>query len=215
MTNHWKVIEDALSHYKSFISDLDEMSFYDGENDAKQAVAGIEAAIVFVKEQRLVADAPQGGVMSDEAYDSYQDTREHQGKVYANMQRFYYDLWNRSQVHDDSKSESPEKEIFDAVTPKLKGVTYGSDEYKAALAEMGEALQHHYEVNSHHPEHYPNGVEGMNLMDLVEMFCDWKAASERHANGDFAKSLEINKQRFAISDQLVSIFENTRKELGW
>lgn len=151
----------------------------------------------------------------NETYDSYQDTRDHQGKVYANMQRIYYELWNRSQVHDDSKLESPEKEIFDAVTPKLRGLTYGSDEYKAALVEMGEALQHHYAHNSHHPEHRSNGVDGMSLMDVVEMFCDWQAASQRHADGDFGKSLEINKQRFAISDQLASIFENTRKELGW
>lgn len=153
--------------------------------------------------------------MTDETYDSYQDTRDHQQKVYDNMQRIYYELWNRSQVHDDSKLESPEKEIFDAVTPKLKGLTYGGDEYKAALVEMGEALQHHYKVNSHHPEHYSNGVDGMSLMDLVEMFCDWKAASERHADGDFGKSLEINRKRFVVSDQLASILENTRKELGW
>lgn len=150
-----------------------------------------------------------------ELYDSFRDTRDHQAKVYANLQRVFNDLWNRSQVHDDSKLESPEKEIFDVVTPRLKGLTYGSDEYKASIAEMGEALAHHYAHNSHHPEHYPNGVDGMTLMDLIEMFCDWKAASERHADGDFAKSLEINRKRFAVSDQLASIFENTRKALNW
>lgn len=151
----------------------------------------------------------------NETYDSFKDTREHQQAVFDNMQRIYYDLWNRSQVHDDSKLESPEKEIFDKVTPKLKDLTYGSDEYKSALIEMGEALQHHYAHNSHHPEHFENGINGMTLMDVIEMFCDWHAASQRHADGDFAKSLEINRQRFAVSDQLAAIFENTRRELGW
>jgi len=149
------------------------------------------------------------------SYDSTADTLEHVQKVCSHLYEFSDGLHERADAHDVSKLESPEKEIFDVVTPKLSALTYGSDEYKAGIAELGEALTHHYEVNSHHPEHYPNGVSGMSLLDVVEMFCDWKAASERHADGDFAKSLEINKERFAISDQLAEIFENTRLELGW
>ncbi len=148
-------------------------------------------------------------------YDSTKDTKEHIGKVQDRMLDVHIRLIMRAVTHDDSKLESPEKEIFDQVTPKLRTLTYGSDEYKAGIAELGEALTHHYAVNSHHPEHYPNGVNGMSLLDAMEMFCDWKAASERHADGDFAKSLEINRKRFGISDQLAEIFENTRRELGW
>lgn len=55
----------------------------------------------------------------------------------------------------------------------------------------------------------------MTLMDLVEMFCDWKAATERMHDGNTRQSLEVNKKRFHISDQLHKIFENTVKELGW
>jgi hypothetical protein len=58
-------------------------------------------------------------------------------------------------------------------------------------------------------------VDGMSLLDLVEMFCDWKAATERHADGSIEKSIQINKKRFELSDQLVSILEATRKEMGW
>lgn len=147
--------------------------------------------------------------MSD--YDSTKDTLEHIGKVQQNMWEFLNDLAKRSDVHDQSKLQSPEKEAFDEVTPQLRGLTYGSDEYKASIAKLGEALTHHYANNSHHPEHYPNGIEGMTLCDLVEMFCDWKAASERHANGNFEHSIEINRERFAMSEQLVQIFQNTRK----
>ena len=149
------------------------------------------------------------------SYDSTADTLDHMRKVQRNLNGFLLELLVRSEIHDNSKLESPEKEIFDQVTPKLRGLTYGSDEYKAAIAELGEALTHHYANNSHHPEHYPNGVNGMSLLDVVEMFCDWKAASERHADGDFAKSLEISRKRFGISDQLAEIFENTRRALGW
>lgn len=115
----------------------------------------------------------------------------------------------RSIAHDQSKLESPEAEIFDIYTSKLRGCTYGSDEYKTYLKEMQVALDHHYKKNSHHPEHYPNGINGMNLFDLVEMLCDWKAATLRHADGDIYKSLEINSERFEISPQLLEILHNT------
>ncbi len=149
-------------------------------------------------------------------YDNTPDTIAHIGAVQKCILVDICDnLGDRAAAHDASKLEPPEKTAFDELTPKLRSLTYGSAEYKGAIAELGEALAHHYAANSHHPEHYANGIDGMSLLDVVEMFCDWKAASQRHADCDFAKSLEINRQRFAISDQLASIFENTRLELGW
>ena len=147
--------------------------------------------------------------MSD--YDSRQDTLEHIEKVRRALWEFTHELQRRADVHDASKLESPEKEAFDEVTPALRGLTYGSDEYKANIAKLGEALKHHYAVNSHHPEHYPNGVDGMTLVDVVEMFCDWKAATERHADGNLERSIEINRERFQMSEQLAQIFQNTRE----
>jgi hypothetical protein len=55
----------------------------------------------------------------------------------------------------------------------------------------------------------------MSLLDLLEMLCDWKAASERHADGDIARSLRINRERFGIDGQLAAILENTAVELQW
>jgi hypothetical protein len=52
-------------------------------------------------------------------------------------------------------------------------------------------------------------VNGMNLFDVLEMFIDWYAASQRHDDGDINKSIEINKERFSLSPQLVEIFKNT------
>jgi hypothetical protein len=49
----------------------------------------------------------------------------------------------------------------------------------------------------------------MNLVDLVEMLCDWKASSTRHNDGNIRKSIEINAERFGINQQLVKILENT------
>ena len=52
-------------------------------------------------------------------------------------------------------------------------------------------------------------INGMTLFDLLEMFIDWAAACQRHADGDINKSIEINKDRFLLSPQLVQIFKNT------
>ena len=113
--------------------------------------------------------------------------------------------------HDKSKLESPEIEIFAEFTPKLKNSTYLSEEYKKNLEQMQKGLKHHYKYNSHHPEHYKNGINDMDLFDVVEMLCDWIAAVKKHADGDIFVSLEKNKERFNIDDQLQKILYNTVK----
>ena len=90
-------------------------------------------------------------------------------------------------------------------SPKLKTLEYGSEEYKQSLIELKVAPEHHYSKNPHHPEYYKNGIDGMNLIDICEMLCDWIAAVERDKNGNIKRSMEENKKRFNISDQL----ENT------
>lgn len=149
------------------------------------------------------------------SYDSRADTLLHIKRVAQLLTEAAAELIRRANVHDNSKLESPEKELFDEYTPKLKGTTYGSDEYKEYLKELKVALDHHYANNSHHPEHYENGVNGFDLFDLIEMFFDWKAAGERHADGNILKSIEINKERFSLSDQIVDILTNTAKNLGY
>jgi len=148
-------------------------------------------------------------------YDSTQDTLAH----IENVQHFLGITINiflkRAFLHDQSKLQEPEKSLFDKYTPLLKETTYGSDEYKKYLVEMGAALRHHYAVNNHHPEYYGNGINGMSLFDLLEMFCDWYAASKRHADGNMEKSLEINRGRFKMSDQLFEIFMNTYREINY
>ena len=144
-------------------------------------------------------------------YNSRKDTIKHKLRVYQLLNMACFELKNRAKNHDKSKLKSPEKELFDEYTPKLAGCTYGSDEYKEYLKGLKIALDHHYANNSHHPEHYKNGINDMDLFDLIEMFFDWKAASERHNDGNILKSIEINKNRFGLSDQIVSIFNNTVK----
>src|SRR5215203_1101111 len=148
-------------------------------------------------------------------HDSTADTLEHIEKVQARIFRMRVNLFQRALAHDASKLEEPEKSGYDVLTIKLNDCVYGSDEYKAALVEAKPVIDHHYAANSHHPEHYENGIAGMSLLDIVEMLCDWKAASERTKQGSIMQSLKHNKERFGIDDQLAAILENTVKELEW
>ena len=118
-------------------------------------------------------------------------------------------LIKRADEHDQTKMESPEVEGFTEVTHKLAGSTYGSDEYKKFLAQLKPALDHHYSRNRHHPEHFKDGIEDMNIIDLVEMLCDWKAATIRHKDGNLKKSIEHNQDRFSLSPQLTKVLENS------
>lgn len=142
-------------------------------------------------------------------YDSEVDTLKHIKRVNELLIDASMELLKRAKKHDTTKLEGHEKPLFDIYTPKLKGVTYGSEEYKEMLSKLKPALDHHYKHNSHHPEHYENGVNGMNLFDVIEMFFDWKAAGERHTNGNIYKSIEHNKNGFCLSKQLEEIFINT------
>lgn len=148
-------------------------------------------------------------------YDSTADTLRHARRVCELMGEAIKELVDRSISHDLSKTEDPERATFDEYTPKLKDSTYGSDEYKGFLAAMGEGLAHHYANNRHHPEHFPDGIDGMTLVDLLEMLADWKAATERHTDGDLARSLNIQRERFGISEQLWRILWNTAQHFVW
>lgn len=147
--------------------------------------------------------------MNETTYDSRPDTYAHIQTVQRLLGIVQADLIRRSQEHDQSKLASPEREVFDVFTPKLRESTYGSDEYKGFLQEMQAGLAHHYAANSHHPEHHEAGIAGMSLLDIIEMLCDWKAATLRHADGDIRASIEINQKRFGYSDELKQIFLNT------
>lgn len=146
-------------------------------------------------------------------YDSKGDTYEHIAMVTTIVGRCVQALIERCASHDRSKVGGAEKATFDEMTPKLKGSTYGSDEYKQFLVDMKPALDNHYAHNRHHPEHFTDGIRGMNCIDLLEMMCDWYAATKRHGDGDLMRSIEINQKRFGYSDELKAVMVNTARWL--
>ena len=129
--------------------------------------------------------------------------------------RFLIDrLTTKSQQHDESKLGDIEAPIFAEHTEHLSSIKFGSEEYQQELNELQIALEHHYKYNRHHPEYFgEDGINGMDLTDILEMLADWMASTERTQNGDIFESIEINAKRFNIDNQLKQILINTAKKL--
>lgn len=144
-------------------------------------------------------------------YDSWKDTLAHIQNVRLKLMDVVQDILQRAAFHDVSKLDEPEKSIYDKHTPSLRTLEYNSDAYKEVLKKMKVGIDHHYSVSRHHPEYFADSINGMNLIDLLEMLVDWKAAGERHVlkPTDIFKSIDINAERFKIEPQLVQILKNT------
>lgn len=126
------------------------------------------------------------------------------------------DLAERGRTHDASKFLPAEQDVFEANTHRRDSVPFGSAAYYAHLARVKPALDHHYAMNRHHPEHFADGVSGMNLLDLLEMTCDWMAVTvtdPRNLEPAYA-SIRLNQERFGYSDELARILRQTVEALG-
>jgi hypothetical protein len=113
----------------------------------------------------------------------------HQQCVRSSLGELASELVRRGYVHDRSKLSEDE----------LPGyvLLYGGEKN----AQTRDAINRHYSCNSHHPEHYADASRDMTWLDIVEMVCDWKAASESYAGTvslrDWATSA---RDRFKLSD---------------
>ena len=154
---------------------------------------------------------------TSKAYDSREDTIKHIDNVNDKLMKVILLLATEAAEHDKSKLEEPEKSIYDEYTPLLRGVEYGTDEYKEILSKMKVGIDHHYKVNTHHPEYFVDGINGMSLINIIVMLVDWKAAGERHVEKpvDIFRSIDINAERFKIEPQLVLILKNTASSLWY
>lgn len=148
-------------------------------------------------------------------YETILGITNHIKEVGKHLNEVREELRLRGITHDASKLRSPEIEANVVLRQLRKDVKYGTPEYDATLAKFKSEIELHYRLNSHHPQHFPNGVNGMSLLDIVEMLADWKAASDEDPNGDLLRSIEIGRKRFKLSDQLYEIMKNTAKEMGW
>lgn len=125
--------------------------------------------------------------------------------------KFIQVLQNRSLSHDDSKFGPEEFPVYASMIDEFAKHKFGTDGYIKAKEAISEATKHHFAFNRHHPEYHTNGIDGMDLLDIIEMLADWKAATLNHpdAPGDMVKSLDYAVKKYNISPQLATILLNT------
>lgn len=208
---HLRVVLGGAGHHVDHARFCGELGDPDGGLSFRKSSLLVWAHIVELKPLTLetlreAADLTSVGV----------ETMAHIDRVQELLREVTGSLTERGRDHDASKLQDPERELFELYTPKLRGCEYGSDEYRQFLVEMKPALDHHYAVSRHHPEHFENGIHGMNLVDMTEMLADWKAAGERHASGgDLGESIKKNRERFGYGDEIEGLLRNTAEALGW
>jgi Family of unknown function (DUF5662) len=82
------------------------------------------------------------------------------------------DLFHRAAVHDNSKFSHEEFELYGLAFPVLQLYAYGTPKFQETLDDIKPAVEHHYQVNDHHVEHFSNGIAGMHAIQQIEMCCD-------------------------------------------
>lgn len=124
--------------------------------------------------------------------------------------RFCFQLVLRGICHDFSKLGWAEANGFIQHIDRLANVEYGTPEYTKMLLELRPTVSLHYTRNSHHPEHFKDdGILGMNIFDVVEMFYDWKASGKRGPNGSLHKSISIQTKKLNLDPLTAMLFVNS------
>jgi hypothetical protein len=146
----------------------------------------------------------------------YIDNTVHKLWVLYYLSRFIYYLCENSQIakqliwrgitHDLSKYGWTETKHFMRALKHRGRTNYGTLEYNEYLKILKPALDHHYQKNSHHPQHYDGTTDLMSHVDQIEMLCDWLASVKRNDNGNIFNSIEINQKRFNYTDERKNMY---------
>jgi hypothetical protein len=128
--------------------------------------------------------------------------------VEIKMFKILENLRMRAENHDKSKLVPPEKDGWDLMD-KEPSYRYGTVEYYKKMKKYYEVFKHHYDVNSHHPEHYGNDISKMDLLDIIEMLCDWLSYKEDLTDEEIDSTIKGQCKRFNFSDEMQSILINT------
>ena len=135
----------------------------------------------------------------DEALKAFVTIERHRTIVSATLRAIAYELMRRADLHDQSKLSLDEFEGFAKINRVGREHEYGSDEYFAALNAVDpNPIPLHYSRNDHHPEFHAK-ITYMEFPELVEMVCDWYAASVTYGKTSFQGSLTVGFDRWPFT----------------
>lgn len=133
--------------------------------------------------------------------------KSHVRSVQEKMGKITTLLEERAERHDESKLQEPELSGWKQMDLEPR-YPYGSPEYKDKMKRYNWLFRMHYSKNSHHPEFYDNDLSEMDLLDLIEMICDWVSYGYVDKNKAYS-TFEQQLQRFKFPEYLNRILENT------
>lgn len=121
--------------------------------------------------------------------------QRHVTEVRLAMLRVRQELERRAEAHDASKWSPEELPGFSRINATARQHPYGSEEYRASIRAEKPTVERHQRLNSHHPEaHEP--LSSMGWLDLVEMVCDWWAATRTYGTTPWTSVLETQFHRW-------------------
>ena len=136
---------------------------------------------------------------------------DHTFGVRSRVTRICTALITRAITHDNSKYSEKELNAHISMADEMDGIKYGTDAYYTIKKKYEALSAEHFANNRHHPEHHPKGIDDMNLVDVIEMLCDWLTGSE-NTGTPVERSLEINEKRYNVSPQLMNLLRNTIRD---
>lgn len=135
--------------------------------------------------------------------------KNHQQKVQKNAHLLCSELIKRADEHDKSKLEEPELTGWEEMDKEPR-YEYGTEEYFEKQERYRWVFQHHYLNNKHHPEYWRGFLCDMDLIDVLEMICDW-ASFDYMTYTDAIEIIEQQMDRFGFNGLLKSLILNTFK----
>lgn len=140
-------------------------------------------------------------------------TLSHIRRVEAELTLLAGRLIERAANHDTSKFSEDEFVGFFKINKIAREFGYGSPEYRQSIEDGKPTFDLHYGRNSHHPEHWPDGVNDMGLFDIIEMVIDWHVAWETYRRGPWSESVELQIKRFDLTPEQLYLVNLIAAEL--
>lgn len=150
----------------------------------------------------------RGAKTAVQILDTASYVKQHILRVQEKLQVIIQILEKRSKNHDRSKLEEPEFSLWKEMDSEPK-YEFNSLEYFEKQKKFRKVFELHYKNNRHHPEYHQNGVNDMNLVDLLEFLIDSISYKEDIRISEALRICEEQAARFQISEQLTQVLKNT------
>ena len=122
------------------------------------------------------------------------------------------ELISRGRTHDNSALGSPEIEVYHRFFLEYQKYKIGDPRKDEVFTQMAEAIGHHFQYNDHHPEHFENGINDMDLIRLMQFTADIMSWSEQEQI-DIFEILPMIRDKCGMTDQVYNLICNTITEI--